>query len=76
MVRAGKNDKGELEQVLPDGSTRKLVGRTDWARLAAMTEEEIEANAFPIPTSHRSPRRSCAGSARSPTQRRVAAACT
>ncbi len=49
MVRARKNDKGELEQVLPDGSTRKLVGRTDWARLAAMSEEEIEANALSDP---------------------------
>lgn len=49
LVRARKNDKGELEQVLPDGSTRPLVGRTDWGRLAAMTEEEIKANALSDP---------------------------
>jgi putative transcriptional regulator len=31
---------------LPDGSTRPVLDRTDWTRLAAMTEEEIEANAL------------------------------
>jgi putative transcriptional regulator len=37
---------GRLVQVLPDGSIRPLKpSRTDWERLAAMTEEEIEANA-------------------------------
>lgn len=37
---------GRLVQVLPDGSTRPLKpSRTDWKRLAEMTEEEIEANA-------------------------------
>lgn len=46
MVGARRRADGRLEQVLPDGSTRILVGRTDWARLEAMTEEEIEANAL------------------------------
>jgi putative transcriptional regulator len=36
-------------QVLEDGSTRELEDRTDYARLAAMTEEELEANAFADP---------------------------
>ena len=45
-IRARRRADGGLEQVLPDGSTRTLVGRTDWARLAAMSEEEIEANAL------------------------------
>lgn len=40
---------GGLEQILPDGSTRPLEGMTDWARLDAMTEEEIEQNALDDP---------------------------
>jgi putative transcriptional regulator len=41
---------GTLVQVLPDGSTRPLLGGgTDWARLAAMTEEDIEYNALMDP---------------------------
>ncbi len=48
-IRARRRADGRLEQVLPDGTTRPLVGRTDWARLAAMTEEEIEANALADP---------------------------
>lgn len=36
---------GVVMQVLPDGSKRPLPDETDWARLAAMTEEEIEAAA-------------------------------
>jgi hypothetical protein len=36
---------------MPDGSTRPYVSptKTDWARLASMTEEEIEANALSDP---------------------------
>jgi putative transcriptional regulator len=34
---------------MPDGSTRPLEDRTDWARIDAMTEEEIEANALSDP---------------------------
>jgi putative transcriptional regulator len=30
---------------MPDGSTQALEDRTDWKRLDAMTDEEIEANA-------------------------------
>jgi putative transcriptional regulator len=41
---------GTLVQVLPDGSTRPLPrGGTDWARLAAMTEDDIEYNALMDP---------------------------
>lgn len=42
---------GTWVRVLPDGSTIPYVsaGRTDWARLEAMTEEEIEANALADP---------------------------
>ena len=49
IVRARKGPDGRLVQVMPDGSTRPLEDRTDWARLAAMTEEEIEANALSDP---------------------------
>lgn len=44
-IRARRLPDGTIVQVLPDGSTRPLRSRTDWARLEAMTEEEIEANA-------------------------------
>lgn len=42
-------DDGTVVQVLPDGSTRPFKSRTDWARLDAMSEEEIEANALSDP---------------------------
>lgn len=44
-----KGPDGGYVQELPDGSTRPLPDRTDDARLAAMTEEEIEANALSDP---------------------------
>jgi putative transcriptional regulator len=37
---------GKVVQVLEDGSTRALEDRTDYARLTAMSEAEIEANAL------------------------------
>lgn len=40
---------GTSLQVMPDGTTRPYVSKTDWARLDAMTEEEIEANALSDP---------------------------
>ena len=40
---------GVVMQVLPDGTKRPLKDDTDWARLAAMTEEEIEAAAMADP---------------------------
>jgi putative transcriptional regulator len=41
---------GTLVQVLSDGTTIPLPqGRTDWARLKAMTEEDIEYNALMDP---------------------------
>jgi putative transcriptional regulator len=49
MVRARRRPDGQLEEILPDGSTRILKGDTDWARLAAMTEEEIQQNALDDP---------------------------
>ena len=49
MVRARLLPDGTVVQILPDGSTRPLVDTTDYARLDAMTEEEIEANALSDP---------------------------
>lgn len=49
IVRARRLPDGTVVQVLPDGSTRPFEDRTDWARLEAMTEEEIEANALADP---------------------------
>lgn len=40
---------GTKVQVLADGSTRPIVSRTDWERVEAMTEEEIDANALADP---------------------------
>jgi putative transcriptional regulator len=40
---------GTVVQVLDDGTTRPYEGRTDWARVDAMTEDEIEANALSDP---------------------------
>ena len=44
-VRARRRADGTIERVMTDGTTRPLASRTDWRRLAAMTDEEIEANA-------------------------------
>jgi putative transcriptional regulator len=46
IIRARKLPDGTVVQVFPDGSIGPLADRTDWARLDAMTEEEIEANAL------------------------------
>jgi len=40
---------GTLVQVLPDGSTRPLEDKTDWKRMRAMTEEEVQAAALADP---------------------------
>jgi putative transcriptional regulator len=40
---------GTYIEVLPDGTTRPSVDKTDWAAVAAMTEEEIMAAALSDP---------------------------
>ena len=40
---------GQLEQILPDGSTRPLEAKVDWERLEAMTDEEAHQNALDDP---------------------------
>ena len=49
IVRVRSLPDGSVVQVMPDGSTQPIESRTDWARLEAMTEEEIEANALSDP---------------------------
>ncbi len=49
VVRVRRLSDGTVVEELPDGSTRPLPDRTDWARVEAMTEEEIEANALSDP---------------------------
>ena len=44
-IRARRLPDGTVVRVMPDGSTHRLASRTDWQRLEALTEEEIEANA-------------------------------
>ena len=48
-IRARRLADGTVGRVMPDGSTRPLASGTDWRRLEAMTEEEIEANALADP---------------------------
>ena len=50
-VSVRKLPDGSFVQILPDGSQRPYVSphQTDWARIEAMTEEEIEANALADP---------------------------
>lgn len=45
-IKARRLDDGTFVQELDDGTFRRIESRTDWKRLAAMTEEEIEANAL------------------------------
>lgn len=49
MISVTKAADGRFVQILPDGSTRPIEDRTDWPRLDAMTDEEIESNALGDP---------------------------
>ncbi len=49
IVRARRTSDGTLEQILPDDSARPLAGKTDWAYLDAMTDEEAYQNALDDP---------------------------
>lgn len=48
-IRARRLADGTVVQILDDGTTRPFESRTGWARIDAMTEEEIEANAASDP---------------------------
>ncbi len=49
MIKARRLVDGSIVQVLPDGTTRPFTQRSDWARVDAMTEQEVEANALSDP---------------------------
>ena len=49
MIRARRNADGTLGQILTDGTTRPLEGKSDWACVDAMTEEEAYQNALDDP---------------------------
>lgn len=44
LIRARCLPHGSIVQLLPDGSTRPFTQRSDWARVDAMTEAEVDAN--------------------------------
>ncbi len=49
MIKANQLPDGTIVQELEDGTTRPIERRTDWARVDAMTDEEVEANALSDP---------------------------
>ncbi len=49
MVTVARQPGGTVFEVLDDGSIRAHEGRTDLARVDAMTEDEVEANAHSDP---------------------------
>jgi putative transcriptional regulator len=46
---AKRRSDGTIVQVLPDGSTKPFEDKTDWARLRAMTDDEVTAAAIADP---------------------------
>src|SRR5271157_1049772 len=48
-IVAKRQSDGTFVQVLPDGSTKPLEDKTDWARLRAMTDAEVTAAAMADP---------------------------
>ena len=48
-IVAKRQSDGTLVQVLPDGTTQPLTGKTDWERVRAMTDEEVTAAALADP---------------------------
>jgi putative transcriptional regulator len=48
-IVAKRQNNGTIVQVLPDGSTKPLDDKTDWARLRAMTDQEVNAAAMSDP---------------------------
>jgi putative transcriptional regulator len=48
-IVAKRRSDGTIVQVLPDGSTKPLEDKTDWARLRAMTDHEVTAAAMADP---------------------------
>jgi len=49
IIRTRRLSDGTVVQVLPDRSTKPFEDATDWARLRAMTDEEVTAAALADP---------------------------
>ena len=49
IIVAKRRNNGTLVRVLPDGATKPLASRTDWARLRTMTDEQVTAAALADP---------------------------
>ena len=49
IIRTKRLSDGSYVEELPDGSTRPSVDKTDWERLAAITDEEVTAAALSDP---------------------------
>ena len=49
IIVARRRSDGTRVQVSPDGSTKPLDDKTDWARLRVMTDEEVTAAALSDP---------------------------
>jgi putative transcriptional regulator len=49
ITKAIRLPDGRIVEELDDGTTRPIESRTDWARVDAMTDEEVEANALADP---------------------------
>ncbi|HEY3739552.1 MAG TPA: helix-turn-helix domain-containing protein [Bryobacteraceae bacterium] len=45
IIEAKRLSDGTIVQVLPDGTTRPFEDKTDWARLRALTPEQVETAA-------------------------------
>ena len=56
-IVAKQMSDGTLVQILPDGTTRPLPDRTDWARVDAMTDEQVHAAAMADPDARELQRR-------------------
>src|ERR1051326_2422610 len=48
-IRTKRRSDGTFVEILPDGTTRPSVDKTDWDRVRAMSDEEVEAAAMADP---------------------------
>jgi len=49
IVRTMRLSDGTFVEIMPDGSTRPSTQKSDWERVRAMTDEEVEAAALSDP---------------------------
>ena len=71
IVRARRLADGTVVEILEDGTERPLPDTTDYERLAAMTEDEIEADALADPDNPQLSDADFARLRRAPNPRRI-----